>query len=114
MGSCTVVSPNKQQTSSSNTKFKLDDPFHCQAELSFRALREFGKPKYQVSCCYLMVLFMTSFFLRKFVSCLPQTGFVGLVLQSFQMKQTHPWDSWQILRHLCTFLPLLLRDCAVS
>lgn len=43
----TIVSPNKQQKSTEilNFKFKHGDPFHCQAELNFKALRVFEKHK---------------------------------------------------------------------
>lgn len=110
-----VTLPLSVQISSRNIaeilhfKFKHGDPFHCQAELNFKALRVCEKHKGSGEFFSFNAVVCATFFLKKFVSCLPQTGFIGLVLQSFQMKKKHSWHLLQILRHLYTFLPAILR-----
>lgn len=71
-----------------NFKFKHGDPFHCQAELNFKALRVFEKHKGSGEFFSFNAVVYATFFLKKFVSCLPQTGFIGLVLQSSDEEKT--------------------------
>lgn len=84
-------------------KFKLRDPFHCQAELNFRALREFEKQKDLVSFSYLMELFVASFFFEDLFPVCPN-WFCRLGTSVFSDEQD---TSLRFMANFQTFISFL-------